>query len=61
MLDMRPKVSPVGVEENYMFTLQPALHELDSPEAPSLVAAIVINGNSPAPSTWSRRKTTIQT
>jgi hypothetical protein len=43
-----------------MFTLQPALHGLANPEAPSLVAAIVINGNSPVPSAWSRRKTAIQ-
>jgi hypothetical protein len=61
VLDMSPKTSPVGVPENYMFTLQPALHGLDNPEAPSLVAVIVINGNSPAPSTWSRRKTATQT
>ena len=46
--------------ENYMFTLQPALHGLTNPEAPSLVAVIVINGNSPVPSSWSRRKTAIQ-
>ena len=57
VLDMSRKTSPVGVAENYMFTLQPALHGLDNPEAPSLVAVIVINGNSPVPSTWSRRKT----
>ena len=60
VLDMSRKTSPVGVAENYMFTLQPALHGLDNPEAPSLVAVIVINGNSPVPSTWSRRKTAIQ-
>ena len=60
VLDMSHKSSPVGVPENYMFTLQPALHGLTNPEAPSLVAVIVINGNSPVPSSWSRRKTAIQ-
>jgi hypothetical protein len=60
VLDMSPKSSPVGVPENYMFTLQPALHGLTNPEAPSLVAVIVINGNNPVPSSWSRRKTAVQ-
>ncbi|MGH3273026.1 MAG: hypothetical protein ACRDNZ_01705, partial [Streptosporangiaceae bacterium] len=60
VLDMAAKTSPVGVPENYMFTLEPALHGLDNPEAPSLVAVIVINGNSPSPSSWSRRKTALQ-
>ncbi|MFF5985382.1 hypothetical protein ACFY78_41795 [Streptomyces olindensis] len=57
ILDMSRKASPVGVPENYVFTLQPALHGLTNPEAPSLVAAIVVNGNLPTPSSWSRRKT----
>ncbi|MFG2387062.1 hypothetical protein [Streptomyces avermitilis] len=60
ILDMSRKTSPVGVPENYLFTLQPALHGLANPEAPSLVAAIVVNGNLPSPSTWSRRKTPVQ-
>lgn len=60
ILDMSRKTSPVGVPENYVFTLEPALHGLTNPEAPSLVAVIVINGNSPTPSSWSRRKTAIQ-
>jgi hypothetical protein len=60
ILDMSRKTSPVGVPENYVFTLEPALHGLTNPEAPSLVAVIVINGNNPAPSSWSRRKTAIQ-
>jgi hypothetical protein len=59
-LDMTAKTSPVGVAENYMFTLEPALHGLDNPEAPSLAAVIAINGNSPSPSSWSRRKTALQ-
>jgi len=57
ILDMSRKASPVGVPENYLFTLQPALHGLVNPEAPSLVAAIVVNGNLPTPSSWSRRRT----
>jgi hypothetical protein len=60
ILDMSRKTSPVGVPENYVFTLEPALHGLTNPEAPSLVAVIVINGNNPTPSSWSRRKTAIQ-
>lgn len=60
VLDMSPKSVPVGTPENYMFTLQPALHGLDNPEAPSLVAVIVVNGNVPTPSSWSRRKTAVQ-
>jgi hypothetical protein len=60
ILDMSRKTSPVGVPENYLFTLQPALHGLTNPEAPSLVAAIVVNGNLPTPSSWSRRKTPTQ-
>ena len=60
ILDVSQKSSPVGVPENYVFTLVPALHGLRNPEAPSLVAVIVINGASPAPSSWSRRKTAIQ-
>lgn len=60
VLDMSPKTAPVGTPENYLFTLQPALHGLDNPEAPSLVVAIVVNGNLPTPSSWSRRKAAVQ-
>ena len=60
VLDMSRKTSPVGVPENYVFILEPALHGLSNPEAPSLVAVIVINGNNPPPSSWSRRKTATQ-
>lgn len=60
VLDMSRKTSPAGVPENYVFALQPALHGLTNPEAPSLVAVIVINGNNPPPSSWSRRKTALQ-
>jgi hypothetical protein len=60
ILDMSKKSSPIGVPENYLFTLQPALHGLDNPEPPSLVAAIVVNGNLPTPSSWSRRRTAVQ-
>lgn len=60
VLDMSAKESPIGTPENYMFTLQPALHGLENPEAPSLVVAIVVNGSLPTPSSWSRRKTRLQ-
>lgn len=56
ILDMSPKQTTVGTPENYLFTLEPRLHGLDNPEAPSLVAVIVVNGNLPPPSSWSRRK-----
>ena len=59
VLDMSQKTSPIGTPENYIFTQQPALHGLDNPEAPSLVAVIVVNGNLPTPSSWSRRKTKV--
>lgn len=60
ILDLSRKRSPIGTPENYVFTLQPALHGLTNPEAPSLVAVIIINGNNPRPSSFSRRKTLIQ-
>lgn len=56
ILDMSPKSLPIGSAENYIFTLHPFQHGLDNPEAPSMVAAVVVNGNLPTPSSWSRRK-----
>ncbi len=56
ILDMSPKAVPIGTLENYLWTLQPALHGLTSPEAPSIVTVLVINGSLPTPSTWSRRR-----
>lgn len=57
ILDMTPKILPIGTPENYLFTLEPRLHGLDNPEAPSLVAVLIVNGNMPTPSSWSRRRT----
>lgn len=57
ILDMSPKTLPIGTAENYLFTLEPRLHGLDNPEAPSLVTVLIVNGNMPTPSSWSRRKT----
>lgn len=57
ILDMSPKTLPVGTPENYLFTLEPRLHGLDNPEAPSLVVVLVVNGNMPTPSSRSRKKT----
>lgn len=54
ILDMSTKKLPIGTPENYLFTLDPHLHGLDNPEAPGLVAVVVINGNMPTPSSWSR-------
>jgi hypothetical protein len=56
ILDMSSKVLPVGTPENYLFELEPRLHGLENPEAPSLVAALIVNGNMPTPSSWSRRR-----
>jgi hypothetical protein len=55
ILDMSPKERPVGTPENYLWQVRPALHGLDNPEAPSLVTVLVVNGNLPSPSNWSRR------
>jgi len=57
ILDMSPKTLPLGTPENYMFTLEPRLHGLTNPEAPSLTAVLIVNGNMPTPSSWSRKKT----
>jgi hypothetical protein len=56
ILDMSPKELPPGTPENYIFELHPAQHGMTNPEAPSMVSTIVVNGNMPAPSSWSRRK-----
>ena len=60
VLDMSPKTSPVGTAENYLWQVQPALHGLTNPEAPSLVTVLVVNGDLPTPSSWSRRRITTQ-
>ena len=57
ILDMSPKELPIGTPENYMFPLHPAQHGIDSPTAPSTVYTLVVNGNLPVPSAWSRRST----
>jgi hypothetical protein len=49
----------VGTTEDYLFTLEPRHHCLTNPEAPSLVVVLVINGNLPITSSWSRLKTPI--
>lgn len=56
ILDMSPKERPPGTAENNLFMLIPALHGLNDPYAPSVVAVVVVNGNLPVPSSWSRRK-----
>lgn len=57
ILDMSPKLLPIGTPENYLFTLGPQQHGLQNPEAPSIVATLIVNGNMPTPSSWSRRRT----
>lgn len=56
ILDMSPKLLPIGTPENYLFPLEPRLHGLDNPEAPSLVVALIVNGNMPTPSSWSGKR-----
>jgi hypothetical protein len=57
ILDMSRKVLPIGTPENYLFTLGPRQHGMTDPQSPSVVVTLVINGNLPVPSSWSRRKT----
>lgn len=56
ILDMSPKILPIGTPENYLFMLQPQQHGLADPEAPSIVVTLVVNGSLPTPSSWSRRR-----
>jgi hypothetical protein len=57
ILDMSRKVLPIGTPENYLFVLGPKQHGMVDPHSPSVVVTLVINGNLPVPSSWSRRKT----
>lgn len=57
ILDMSQKERPVGTPENYLWRIQPALHGLTNPEAPSFVTVVVVNGNLPVPSAWPRKRT----
>lgn len=57
VLDMSQKVLPIGTPENYLFVLGPKQHGMTDPNSPSVVVTLVINGNLPVPSSWSRRKT----
>lgn len=59
VLDMSRKVLPIGTPENYLFVLGPKQHGMTDPHSPSVVVTLVINGNLPVPSTWSRSKTPI--
>lgn len=57
VLDMSRKVLPIGTPENYLFVLGPKQHGMTDPRSLSVVVTLVINGNLPVPSSWSRRKT----
>ncbi|GAA3880766.1 hypothetical protein GCM10022275_31530 [Tessaracoccus defluvii] len=57
ILDMSRKTLPIGTPENYLFVLNPQQHGMTEPHSPSVVVTLVINGNLPVPSSWSRRKT----
>lgn len=56
ILDMSPKTLPIGTPENYLFVLNPQQHGMTEPHSPSVVVTLVINGNLPVPSSWSRRR-----
>ncbi len=56
ILDMSLKTLPIGTPENYLFVLNPQQHGMSEPHSPSVVVTLVINGNLPVPSSWSRRK-----
>lgn len=54
ILDMTPKEAPPGVLANSIEWLEPRLHGLDDPAYPSKVAVVILKGNLPRPSDWSR-------
>jgi hypothetical protein len=54
ILDVTDKDTPPGVLENYVGWMKPALHGRDDPRYPSLVGVIIVNGNLPRPSGYSR-------
>lgn len=54
ILDMTPMTDPPGVLPNTMGWLLPRLHGLEDPAYPSRVAVVIIKGNLPVPSEWSR-------
>lgn len=54
VLDMTRKDAPPGVLSNTIGWLAPKLHALDEPDHPSRTAVVVVNGNLPVPSAWSR-------
>ena len=57
ILDMSRKTLPIGTPENYLFVLNPQQHGMTEPHSPSTVVTLIVNGNLPVPSSWSRRKT----
>lgn len=56
ILDMAAPDAPTGVLSNYLGIMVPALHGLSDPAYPSLVGVVILNGNNPVPSAWSRRR-----
>ncbi|GAA2391999.1 hypothetical protein [Dactylosporangium salmoneum] len=56
ILDMSRKVLPIGTPENYLFVLGPQQHGMTEPHSPSVVVTLVVNGNLPVPSSWSRHR-----
>lgn len=56
VLDMAAPDAPSGVLSNYLGIMVPALHGLSDPAYPSLVGVVILNGNDPVPSAWSRRR-----
>jgi hypothetical protein len=56
VLDMAIPEAPAGVISNYLGIMVPALHGLTDPAYPSRVGVVILKGNNPVPSAWSRRK-----
>jgi hypothetical protein len=60
VLDHGRKIAPPGVIDNYIGWLRPRLHGQPAPRYPSLLGVLIVNTNLPIPSTWSRRRVTVE-
>lgn len=56
ILDLSPKTLPAGTPDDYVFLLEPQQHAIDESVVTSTVAVVIVNGNFPVPSWFSRRK-----
>lgn len=56
VLDLSEKKHPLGHPANYVHWLKPSLHGVSDAAYPSRVAVVVVNGNTPLPSDFARKK-----